>query len=198
MAQTTTARKHPSQKGNGRGLSAILPFALVGAGVLLVVLALWTEYSGEVLLSETLNPVRGGGSTVYTASTVDLEPGDYGLSLHISRVLVQLSVVGGVVYTVTAPEHAGWSERRLAKLRERKGSNREDASASTVISVPAGGRTTLVVTFVADLGEPLGVRLRKVRADFRIALYLGLGLAGIGVFLHRPLFDRLVALTQRG
>jgi hypothetical protein len=175
----------------------VLPFVLIGAGAILAGLALWTEFAGEVLLSERIAPTRSGAETVYSAPTIDLEAREYGLMLDLDDVKVLFSVAGGVAYSVTIPEHPGWSKRGLMKTREHRNSSREDGFASTVISVPASGPATLTVSLAGDFNRDLDLTLRTVKADFRIVMYLGLALAAIGIALHRPLRERLLALSQR-
>lgn len=175
----------------------MFPYLLVGAGVLLAGLSLWTQFSGDVLLSQRIAPEGDGMATAYTARTIELDSGEYGLTLDIDDVHVLLSVAGGVGYTVTAPEHPGWSKRGLLKTRKHRNSSREDGFVSTVISIPSGGSVTLVVTLVGNFNRDLDLTLRNVQADFRIPMYIGIAFAAIGIVTHRPLRDRLLALTQR-
>ena len=59
---------------------------LIGAGLLLVGLAFWTQFPGEVLLSQRIEPARESLGTVFTARTIDLVAGEYGLTLDIDDV----------------------------------------------------------------------------------------------------------------
>ena len=197
MDRTTSARRHRAGDPPGAGIGAILPFVLIGAGVLLAGLSFWTQWSGDELLSRQIEPARSGTATVYTAPTVELDAGEYGLTLSLHDVRVPLSIQGAAVYSVTAPEHPGWSKVGLLKMRERRNSNREDGFVSTVISIPSDGPTTLEIKVDVDFGRDLRLTLRTVQADYRVVLYFGIALAVIGVAMHRPLRDTLLALSRR-
>ena len=197
MHTTTSARRGSAGSSPVGGIGAVLPYVLIGVGALLAGVSLWTQFSGDVLLSQRIVPEGDGMATVYTARTIEVDAGEYGLTLDLDDVHVLLSVAGGVGYSVTSPEHQGWTKRGLLKTRKHRNSSREDGFVSTVISIPDGGPTTLVIALAGDFNRDLDLTLRTVQADFRIPMYLGIALAAIGIAMHRPLRDRLLALSQR-
>jgi hypothetical protein len=179
-----------------------LPYVVAGVGVVLVIYSFVVQLSGEVVLSETIPPQRVDDRTVYTAETVQLEPGLYDLSLRVRRVSTVLEL-GGLSWRAEAVEHPTWSANgRISfdkdRKEKRRRTRRPDAHGSKPIEVDAAGAYTLRVSFGADLDESLRLRLRTLSEDYRIPLLVGGALVVIGLLMSPELRARLGALTRRG
>jgi hypothetical protein len=72
------------------------------------------------------------------------------------------------------------------------------AFAARFSEVQTGARGTVTADTVdpADVDRGLRIRLRTVEADFRITMALGLALLVVGLGMHRPLCNRLLALSR--
>jgi len=156
---------------------------------MLAAVGIGTWIAGETVLRQTVSSEADGGGVRYQTRQVALDPGEYDIHLRIDRPPGIMRL--GYSFVLTSPEHPELVERGSLKAKSSKSSSsssrRRRASTSKLVEIDAKGLYSFVVSFDDKLDRRLEISIRRVYADYRVPLYLGIALAAAGVLLSPQL-----------
>ncbi len=167
----------------------------VGLGVFLILASLYVEFAGPTAWSGTLEPAsQESGMSTYVTPAVVLEPGTYDLHLSYRQPAQMIRITTGRHrVTVSSAGLPGWQVTGLLKEKKRKKGTtvRPKVLGELVAHVPGRLAAPLDLEVQGAGNAPLSVVIRRTRIDYRIPLWMGLILIGLGIAIDPSLRTRL-------
>lgn len=190
----------------GRGDVPVWQWAVLAAGVALLLAGGFGYLAGSQVYASSLEPDVSAGGTTYSAPGVDLKAGTYTVRLKVRhndcRTLMnrhaytlQLAELPSMRFT-GAMSHGTTTKKRLGSSTRRK-VRRPEADDSLVLKLPQAGRFGVRIELDEPLRDKLQLRIKTAPFDPRLPLFAGVVVLVIGVAVGDGLRAKLLGLASR-
>ena len=196
--ETTSAHRRPQQPTSAFPIGWVLG----GLGIIFIITSMYFQYSGPVAWRGVLHSQDPeAADSVFVTEAIALEPETYSFDLSFRKPPKFLEITTGRYHVRITSEHApNWQATgSLKAIKKKKNSGRRATVRGTLVSEvssPIDGPLKIEVDGAGN--SALTLRIQKVGFDYRILLWIGIGLIGLGLALDQAFRSRLQALLGSG